>query len=89
MAASAWSRALDLGLGEVWIPARAPAGRAPGHPAHDSFWARLAERAVPFVLHVGSGALPIGEAWFAVRNFEDHTNLMVTFPEVSAMFEIG
>jgi predicted TIM-barrel fold metal-dependent hydrolase len=55
--------ALDLGLREVWIPARAPGGRAPGHVDHDPFWARLAERGVPFVLHVGSGALGIGDAW--------------------------
>ena len=55
--------ALDLGLRLVWIPARAPGGRAPGHPAHHPFWARLAERRVPFVLHVGSGPLPIGDAW--------------------------
>ena len=44
--------------GEIWIPARAPGGRAPGHVDHDPFWARLAERGVPFVLHVGSGPLP-------------------------------
>ncbi len=55
--------ALDLGLREIWIPARAPGGRAPGHVDHDPFWARLAERGVPFVLHVGSGALGIGDAW--------------------------
>lgn len=55
--------ALDLGLREVWIPARAPSGRAPGHIDHDPFWARLAERHVPFVLHVGSGALGIGDEW--------------------------
>jgi uncharacterized protein len=55
--------ALDMGLGLVWLPARAPGGRAPGHPDHDPFWARLAERGVPFVLHVGSGRLPIGSEW--------------------------
>ncbi|HYD09928.1 MAG TPA: amidohydrolase family protein, partial [Acidimicrobiales bacterium] len=55
--------ALDLGLRLVWIPARAPGGRSPGHPSHDPFWARLAERGVPFVLHVGSGALGVGDAW--------------------------
>jgi predicted TIM-barrel fold metal-dependent hydrolase len=55
--------ALDLGLREVWLPARAPGGRAPGHLDHDPFWARLADRRVPFVLHVGSGALDIGDAW--------------------------
>jgi predicted TIM-barrel fold metal-dependent hydrolase len=57
--------ALGDGLGLVWIPARAPGGRAPGHPAHDPFWARLAEAGVPFVLHVGSGPLPIGDEWMA------------------------
>ena len=55
--------ALALGLGLVWIPARAPGGRSPGHPTHDRFWARLAEAGLPFVLHVGSGPLPIGDAW--------------------------
>jgi uncharacterized protein len=55
--------ALDLGLREVWIPARAPGGRSPGHPDHDPFWARLAERRVPFVLHVGSGGLSIAPEW--------------------------
>ncbi len=55
--------ALAFGLREVWIPARAPGGRAPGHPDHDPFWTRLAEHGVPFVLHVGSGPLPIGAEW--------------------------
>ena len=55
--------ALDLGLREIWLPARAPGGRAPGHVDHDPFWGRLAERGVPFVLHVGSGPLGIGDAW--------------------------
>src|SRR5262245_12110579 len=55
--------ALDSGLGEIWIPARAPAGKSPGHPSHDPFWARLAERRVPFVMHVGSGSFSVGDAW--------------------------
>lgn len=55
--------ALDLGCRLVWLPARAPGGRSPGHPDNDPFWARLAERGVPFVLHVGSGPLGIGDAW--------------------------
>lgn len=53
----------ELGLRLVWIPARAPGGRAPGHPDHDVVWRWLAEHDVPFVLHVGSGALAIGDAW--------------------------
>ncbi len=55
--------ALDAGLRLLWIPARAPGGRAPGHAALDRIWATLAERRVPFVLHVGSSALSIGGAW--------------------------
>ena len=55
--------ALALGLGQIWIPARPPAGKSPGHPLHEPFWARLAERRVPFVLHVGSGAFSVGDAW--------------------------
>jgi predicted TIM-barrel fold metal-dependent hydrolase len=55
--------AVDLGLRLLWLPARAPGGRAPGHHDHDRFWARLAELGVPFVLHVGSGPLPIGAEW--------------------------
>ena len=63
MATAELDAALDLGLRLVWIPARAPGSRAPGHPLHDPFWTRLAERRVPFVLHVGSGPLAIGDAW--------------------------
>src|SRR5262249_46653802 len=55
--------ALDLGCKLIWIPARAPGGRAPGHPAHDRFWSMLAEAGAPFVLHVGSGPLGIGAEW--------------------------
>ncbi len=55
--------ALDNGLRLLWLPARAPGGRAPGHIAHEYIWSTLAERRVPFVLHVGSGPLPIGPEW--------------------------
>lgn len=55
--------AADLGLGQVWIPARAPGGAAPGHPRNDRFWATLAERGLPFVLHVGSSPLRIDSEW--------------------------
>jgi predicted TIM-barrel fold metal-dependent hydrolase len=53
----------DAGLKLVWLPARAPAGRSPGHSDCDAIWATLAERGMPFVLHVGSGPLPIGDEW--------------------------
>ena len=56
-------RALDDGLGAVWISADAPGGRSPGHPDHDRIWATLAERRVPFILHVGSAPLNIDDPW--------------------------
>ena len=55
--------ALDMGLGAVWISADAPGGRSPGHPLHDPIWATLAERDVPFILHVGSVPLSIDAPW--------------------------
>jgi len=62
-ALSVCEEAHRLGLGIIWLPARAPGGRAPGHHEHDRFWAWLAERRMPFVLHVGSGPLPIDPPW--------------------------
>ena len=56
-------RATALGLGAVWISADAPGGRSPGHPAHDAIWATLAERGLPFILHVGSAPLSIDPPW--------------------------
>ncbi len=56
-------RATALGLGAVWIAADAPGGRSPGHPAHDAIWATLAERGLPFILHVGSAPLSIDPPW--------------------------
>ncbi len=52
-----------LGLRLLWLPAEAPGGRSPGHPAHDPVWARLAELRVPFILHVGSAPLSIDAEW--------------------------
>ncbi len=52
-----------LGLGAVWIAADAPGGRSPGHPLHDPIWASLAERELPFILHVGSAPLTIDDEW--------------------------
>jgi predicted TIM-barrel fold metal-dependent hydrolase len=53
----------ELGLDLMWLPARAPGGRSPGHVDHDRFWATLAERGLPFVLHVGSGDFGVGDGW--------------------------
>ena len=51
------------GLSAIWVPHRAPIGHAPGHVDLEGFWARLAEAAVPFVLHVGGAPLQINKAW--------------------------
>ncbi len=53
----------DLGLGAVWIAADAPGGRSPGHPLHEPIWRCLAERGLPFILHVGSAPLAIADEW--------------------------
>ncbi len=55
--------ALEMGLGQVWIPARAPGRRSPGHPRNDGFWERLSAEGTPFVLHVGSAPLSIDAEW--------------------------
>lgn len=55
--------ALELGLGAIWIPSRAPGGRSPGHPEHDTFWQKLSENRVPFIQHVGSSNLSIPDPW--------------------------
>ncbi|HEY1749898.1 MAG TPA: amidohydrolase family protein, partial [Caulobacteraceae bacterium] len=41
-----------LGLGAVWVAAAPPGGRSPGHVDHEPIWALLAERRMPFILHV-------------------------------------
>ncbi len=38
--------ALEVGIGALWIPTRAPGGRSPGHPDHGLFWERLVEARV-------------------------------------------
>ncbi|MFI4975354.1 MAG: amidohydrolase family protein [Caulobacterales bacterium] len=56
-------RATAMGLGAAWVAADPPGGRSPGHPAHDKVWATLAERGMPFILHVGSSSLQIPAPW--------------------------
>lgn len=53
----------SLGLGAIWVAASAPGGRSPGHADHDRIWAMLAERRLPFILHVGSAPLSIEAPW--------------------------
>lgn len=62
-ALAAIDQASELGLGAAWISADAPGGRSPGHRDHDVIWATLAERSMPFILHVGSSSLQIPAPW--------------------------
>jgi predicted TIM-barrel fold metal-dependent hydrolase len=55
--------AASLGLGAIWVAASPPGGRSPGHVAHEPIWAMLAERRLPFILHVGSSPLSIEAPW--------------------------
>jgi predicted TIM-barrel fold metal-dependent hydrolase len=45
------------------VAASPPGGRSPGHVDHERIWATLAERRLPFILHVGSAPLSIEPAW--------------------------
>jgi predicted TIM-barrel fold metal-dependent hydrolase len=56
-------RATGMGLGAVWVSADPPGGRSPGHPDHEAIWRTLAERRLPFILHVGSSSLQIPAPW--------------------------
>src|SRR5258706_6986898 len=55
--------AADQGLGAIWVAASPPGGRSPGHVSHEPIWAALAERRLPFILHVGSSPLSIDSPW--------------------------
>ena len=45
----------------IFVPG--PGGRSPGHVSHEPIWAMLAERRLPFILHVGSSPLSIEAPW--------------------------
>jgi predicted TIM-barrel fold metal-dependent hydrolase len=63
MALAEIEHAHSLGLGAIWIAAAPPGGRSPGHVDHEPIWAQLAERRLPFILHVGSSPLSIDSPW--------------------------
>lgn len=51
----ALDEALARGVNAFWISADCPAGRSPAHVDHEPIWAKLAERRVPLILHIGAG----------------------------------
>ena len=61
MAEADWC--IKNGLEAIWVPHRAPIGRAPGHVELEGFWDRLAEAGIPFVLHVGGAPLQVHKSW--------------------------
>jgi predicted TIM-barrel fold metal-dependent hydrolase len=48
--------AIRLGCGAIWVPATPAGERSPGHPDLDPFWQLLADKKVPFMLHIGPGS---------------------------------
>ena len=55
--------AIRLGCGAVWVPSTPGGERSPGHPDLDPFWALLAARRIPFVLHIGAGSRVLPPAY--------------------------
>jgi predicted TIM-barrel fold metal-dependent hydrolase len=55
--------AIDAGAAVLWVPHMAAGGRSPGHLDLDPVWAVLAERRVPFAIHVGGAAIQVPAAW--------------------------
>jgi predicted TIM-barrel fold metal-dependent hydrolase len=48
--------AIRLGCSAVWTPSTPAGDKSPGHPELDPFWRLLADKNVPFVLHIGAGS---------------------------------
>ncbi|HEY2751011.1 amidohydrolase family protein [Phenylobacterium sp.] len=48
--------AIRLGCGAIWVPSTPAGERSPGHPDLDPFWQLLADKRIPFMLHIGPGS---------------------------------
>jgi predicted TIM-barrel fold metal-dependent hydrolase len=59
LAAREVDEAIKLGCAAVQLPATAAGDKSPTHPDFDRVWARLEDANIPFMLHVGSGELPV------------------------------
>lgn len=55
--------AIALGCRAIWVPSSPAGDKSPGHPDLDPFWALLAAKRVPFVLHIGAGSRTLPPAY--------------------------
>jgi predicted TIM-barrel fold metal-dependent hydrolase len=55
--------ALDGGCRAILVPSHPGSGVSPTHPDYDRFWAVLADRDVPFMLHVGGAGRMLKRAF--------------------------
>jgi uncharacterized protein len=54
---------ISLGLRAIWVAHKPSGGRSPGHTDLDPIWARMAEAAIPFLLHVAAVPIQIDRGW--------------------------
>jgi predicted TIM-barrel fold metal-dependent hydrolase len=57
------TEAIDGGCGAVLFPSHPGRGLSPTHPDYDPVWATLAERDVPFMLHIGGAGRTLKPAF--------------------------
>jgi predicted TIM-barrel fold metal-dependent hydrolase len=58
------TESIDLGAAAVLVPSIPERnGLSPTHPDYDPMWATLAERDIPFMLHVGGGGRPLSPSF--------------------------
>ncbi len=55
--------AYELGLNALWIPASPAGDKSPGHPDFDPVWAFMADKGIPFMLHIGQGTRSLPKAY--------------------------
>ena len=60
---AAVDEAIALGCGAVHVPSHPGRGHSPTHSDYEPVWATLAERDVPFMLHVGGGGRSLRPAF--------------------------
>ena len=60
---AAVDEAINLGCGAVHVPSHPGRGVSPTHPDYEPVWAMLAERNVPFMLHIGGGGRTLRPAF--------------------------